>query len=121
MEFFSYEQLEFLLPEGYFTVKKLRKIKDVKWIYHLRHTYDNSNYIDILISNKGDILYIESHMDEFWQDMDFDDFIIDNLIISSRYKPINLTKNICSRLFTHFYETISFDLVCRLVDNFSHL
>jgi hypothetical protein len=119
MEFFSYEQLEFILPEGYFTVKKLRKIKIVKWIYHLSHTYDNFNYIDVLISNKGDIVYIESHMDEFWQD--FEQFIIDNLIISSRYIPINLTKNICDRLFTHFYETISFDLVCRLVDSFSQI
>jgi hypothetical protein len=121
MEFLSYEKLEFLLPDGYFTVKKLRKIKNVEWIFHLRHTYDDCNYIDVLISNKGDIVYIESHMDEFYMDMDFDEFIIDNLIISSRYKPINLTKQICCRLFCYFYETLSFDLVCHLVDNFSHL
>jgi hypothetical protein len=121
MEFFSYEQLEFILPEGYFTVKKIKKIKDVKWVYHFRHTYNNFNYIDVLISNKGDIVYIESHMDEFWQEMDFDEFIIDNLIISSKNIPINLTKEICSKLFTYYYETISFDLVCLLVDNFSQL
>lgn len=121
MEFFTFEQLEFILPEGYLTVNKLRKIKDVKWIFHYRKDYDNFNYIDVLLSNKGDIVFIESHMDELWQEMDFDEFIIDNLIISRKNIPLKLTKEICNRLFTHSYETISFDLVCRLIDNFSHL
>jgi hypothetical protein len=120
MDNFSYNDLEFILPEGNHVIKKIKKIKNVKWIFYFRHTYDYEKYFDVVISNKGDMVYIESKnsSDDFSLNL-----ILDLLIISSLRKQTNkvLTHKMCKTLFSIYYEDLSFDLICGLVDRLLHL
>ena len=100
-------------------IKKIKKIRNVKWIFYFRHTYDYEKYFDIVISDKGDIVYIESK--NLSNDYDLD-LCLELLIISSLGKQSKiLTHKMCKTLFSVYYEELSFDLICGLVDKLLHL
>jgi len=120
MDNFSYSDLEFILPEGKCVIKKIKKIINVRWIFYFRHTYDYQKYFDVVISNKGDIVYIESKNLSNEYDLDLR---IELSIISSLGKQSNkiLTRKMCKTLFSVYYEELSFDLICGLIDRLLHL
>jgi hypothetical protein len=115
MNNFSYNDLEFILPEGKRVIKKIKKIRNVNWIFYFRHTYDYEKYFDVVISDKGDIVYIESK--NLSNDLDLELLIISSLGKQSKI----LTHKMCKTLFSVYYEELSFDLICSLVDRLLHL